>query len=262
LQGQISQDIEKLAIGQSVWSLVLQPQGKVDGWFRVARLAEDTYQLDIDQGSGAAVLARLQRFMLRTDAVLSLETEPWLAVRGPASEPPANVIALATPTATMSGYDLLGADAAHPSAVPIGHSDAYEALRIRQGIPVHGKELTEKTIPAEAGIVEQSVSFTKGCYVGQELVARIDSRGNNTPRNLAGLIVSTAGSGEQLLLGPGAILEVEGKTVGHVTSAAPSPEFGAIGLAYIARGTDVPGPATVTLADGSTADAQLVALPF
>src|SRR5271157_4775990 len=67
---------------------------------------------------------------------------------------------------------------------------AYEAVRVEAGFPRHGDELDERTIPAEAGLVEASVSFTKGCYTGQELVARIDSRGSNVPRRLRGLLLS------------------------------------------------------------------------
>ena len=69
--------------------------------------------------------------------------------------------------------------------------DAYEAVRIECGVPAMGSELTERTIPAEAGqwVIDRSVSFTKGCYTGQELVARIDSRGGNVPRHLRGIVI-------------------------------------------------------------------------
>src|SRR5579862_3131885 len=82
LQGQMSQDIEGLAPGGSAWSLVLQPQGKIDAWVRVTRVGTDEALLDIDGGFGAALLARLQRFKLRTKA--DLEPLAWrcIAVRG------------------------------------------------------------------------------------------------------------------------------------------------------------------------------------
>ncbi len=83
------------------------------------------------------------------------------------------------------------APAPSPPTAPLpSRREAYEAARIEAGFPRHGAELDERTIPAEAGLVEASVSFTKGCYTGQELVARIDSRGSNVPRHLRGLVLS------------------------------------------------------------------------
>ena len=72
LQGQLSQDVAALAVGGTTWSFVLQPQGKVDAWMRVHRLADDTFRLDTDAGAGAAVEARLRRFLLRTKAEICL----------------------------------------------------------------------------------------------------------------------------------------------------------------------------------------------
>ena len=92
--------------------------------------------------------------------------------------------------------------------------------------------MDEGTIPAEAGVVDQSVSFTKGCYTGQELVARVDSRGNNTPRKL------------RLVRGPGSAPAAESfdsllGDSGRLTSVAPDGD-GWVGLAYLGRGVDVP----------------------
>jgi folate-binding protein YgfZ len=119
--------------------------------------------------------------------------------------------------------------------------DGYEQLRIEYGVPVMGAELTEDTIPAEAGdwVVATSVSFTKGCFTGQELVARIDSRGGNVPRHLRVLDVDGPTPA------PGTDVVLDGDVVGRVTSAA-----GAVALAYIKR--SVTPPASVTLGDGDT----------
>ena len=86
LQGQLSQDVAGLAVGASAWSLLLQPQGKIDAWLRVTRRGEDAFALDVDGGYGAAVIARLNRFKLRTKCELEHLTD-WrcLAVRGPAA---------------------------------------------------------------------------------------------------------------------------------------------------------------------------------
>ena len=88
------------------------------------------------------------------------------------------------------GDVVLGTDELPPGLVRCG-AEAVEACRIVAGVPAMGTELTAKTIPAETGMVERTVSFTKGCYTGQELVARIDARGSNVPRRLVGLVLAS-----------------------------------------------------------------------
>ena len=78
LQGQISQDIESLADGEVAWSLVLQPTGKLDAWFRIQRVDGETFLLDIDAGHRDTLVARLRRFLLRTDATCAPHTTPHL----------------------------------------------------------------------------------------------------------------------------------------------------------------------------------------
>jgi folate-binding protein YgfZ len=156
------------------------------------------------------------------------------------------------------GYDLLGPDASLPAGVEPGDPAAYEALRIERGVPRAGRELGERTIPAEAGIVDRATSFTKGCYTGQELVARIDSRGGNVPRRLRGLAVAAGAE----VPAPGATVLVGEQEVGSVTSATWSAARGApVALAYARRGTDVPSPCTVRW-EGATVPATLVELPI
>jgi tRNA-modifying protein YgfZ len=106
-----------------------------------------------------------------------------------------------------------------------------------------GAELTDATIPAEAGrwVIDASVSFTKGCFTGQELVARIDSRGGHVPRHLRGLV---ADAGAQPPAGASVV--VEGADVGKVTSAAPAPSGGgSLALAYVGRAVTPPAVAEV-----------------
>ncbi len=222
LQGQLSQDVEAMAPGRPVWSLLLEPTGKMGWWIRLTRAEEpDRVRIDVDAGAGAAVLARLDRFRLR--ARVAFELEP-----GPAVDP-----------ATLDA-DL-------------------EAARIEAGVPRTGAEITGDVIPAELGqrLIEQSVSFTKGCYTGQELVARIDSRGGNVPRHLRGLVLE----GDQVPE-PGAAVSVGDDVVGAVTSAVYSPRLGAaIALAFIARRVEVPAAATVEVA-GEPRPAEIRPLPL
>lgn len=258
LQGQLSQDVEGLAVGRSAWSFVLQPQGKVAVWLRVTRLADDELLLDTEAVAGDALAERLLRFKLRTN--FDLERLPWrcLALRG-AAVPELDLTTAAVGAGTavaaalwpsLPAVDLLGPQPVPPAGVRVCSAEAYEALRIEEGVPAMGKELSDATIPAEAGpwVIGASVSFTKGCYTGQELVARIDSRGGNVPRPVR--LLRVAG---EAVPAPGAeVLAGGGKLVGRVTSAAWSVRAGGpLALAVVARSV-APG-ATVELAAGDGA---------
>ena len=243
LQGQLSQDVEGLAEGSSAESLVLQPQGKVDAYLRVTRTGADELLLDVEEGFGDAVLARLARFKLRTKADLQLDQWPMVALRGAGArdiDGPDGVLAVPVSWPGVEGLDLLGPDARIPDGIEIGTTEQFDALRIQAGVPAMGRELDERTIPAEAGIVEQTVSFTKGCFTGQELVARIDSRGGNVPRRLRGLTLADGGPPAA-----GSAVVVEGREVGTITSAAATGEGGAVALAYIRRDVDPPAAGEV-----------------
>jgi folate-binding protein YgfZ len=240
LQGQVSQDVAALAVGASAWTLVLQPQGRVDVWGRVTRLAGDEFVLDTDGGWGEALEARLLRFKLRVKA--DIDRLPWacVAVRGPSAAPaarPGAVVARAE-WPLIGGWDLLGPSAAPVDGVPPATADDFEVRRIEAGLPRMGAELTERTIPEEAGVVAVSASFTKGCYTGQELVARIDSRGGHVPHRLR-RVTLPAGS---TVPAAGAEVEVDGRPRGTVTSAARHPDGRVVALAYLAR--DVAPPVT------------------
>jgi tRNA-modifying protein YgfZ len=235
LQGQLSQDVETLPIGATVWSWVLQPAGKVDALVRVTRSADADWVVDTDGGFGDALLKRLARFKLRTKA--DIELLPWraLALRGsqlPAVAPPAGGVAADAAWPGLVGVDLLGEAPVAPEGVPAVGADFLEVARIEAGIPRMGAELTEATIPAETGLVERTVSFTKGCYTGQELVARIDSRGSNVPRHLRGFLLDgPAAAGEALVSGD--------RQVGSLTSVAESPARGWVALGYASRAVAV-----------------------
>ncbi|HSL57916.1 MAG TPA: hypothetical protein VK866_08755 [Acidimicrobiales bacterium] len=250
LQGQISQDVAALAVGASAWSFVLAPQGKVDAWFRISRTGDDEVVIDVDAGSGEAVLARLQRFKLRTKA--DIEALDWscVAVRGPAAPDAAALAGTAPVVAAVDWPPLVGVDLLGPSvAVPAGLTEvdasAHEVLRIEAGWPAMGAEITEATIPAELGVVDRSVSFTKGCYTGQELVARIDSRGGRTPQRIVRWRLADPAAPV------GAVAELDGKEVGRLTSVA-AVEGGAVALGPLARAVEAPAELTVRWVSGTT----------
>ena len=306
LQGQLSQDIAALGPGAWAWALVLAPQGKLDAFVRVYRTAPDEFVLDTDAGVGPALVARLLRFRLRTKA--DVEPLEWraVAVRGPGAAactaatstavtsaavasasgaPGGDVVAVPFRWGTLTGYDLLGTDPVAPDNAVAATTDAYEAARVEAGFPRHGAELDDRTIPAEAGLVAASVSFTKGCYTGQELVARIDSRGSNVPRCLRGLLLSgPAAPGERLYrslpsaeglpdeaqapegpagAGPEAAGAPEAKEVGRLTSVARSPERGWVALGYVGRAVVAGENLVVAGGPGSGAvRAEVSLLPF
>jgi tRNA-modifying protein YgfZ len=242
LQGQLSQDVAGLAVGDSAFTFLLEPQGKVSAWGRITRVADDAIIFDVDRGFGDVAVARLTRFKLRTKAEIELLDWAVLALRGDGAR---EAIGLVEVPATFDwpgfdGVDLMGPDVAPPHGMTIGDRADYERQRIEAGVPALGHELHSATIPAEAGdvIIDKSVSFTKGCYTGQELVARVDSRGNNTPRRLR--LVRIDGGvpdvGSELLAGD--------KVVGRLTSVAAA-VGGAVALAYVQRAVVPPAAAVV-----------------
>lgn len=260
LQGQLSQDVEILEVGESTWSLLLQPQGRVVAWVRVTRLAGVEFVLDVDGGYGPLVMERLGHFKLRVECEIRALGWQCVAVRGPRSRDAGAGgarVAASVEWGAVSGVDLLGPEVAIPVGVPEAGREALEVLRIEAGIPAMGSELTQKTIPAEAGIVARSVSFTKGCYVGQELVARIDSRGATTPRLLRGVTVA---AGE--IPPAGAMLHVGTRDVGVLTSVGESPETGTpVALAYVRREVSPPADAEV-IWNGNRSPARIRHLPL
>ena len=255
LQGQLSQDIDQLGAGASALSFLLQPQGKVDALLRVNRIDNDAVVLDTDAGWGDAVRTRLERFKLRIK--VDIDSVAWrcLAVRGPSAHRVATGLDADWPG--LDGVDVVGDDPGVPDGVRLCDLQAYEAVRVEAGVPVMGREIDDKTIPAETGIVDRAASFTKGCYTGQELVARIDSRGGNVPRHLRGVLVGT-----NVVPPVGAVIEFDGKEMGALTSVAESLERRApVALGYVRRAVEPPADVTLTW-DGGSAPARVEALPL
>jgi tRNA-modifying protein YgfZ len=243
LQGQLSQDIARIAPEASSWSWVLAPTGKVDALLRITRMSDDTWILDTDAGWGAGVVARLERFKLRTK--VQFEALDWrvLAVRGSGWDPGGLGGSIAVePWPGIAGWDVFSPPAAAVETIedsaPLLGDEEVEVARIRSLIPAMGSELTSSTIPEETGLVDMTVSFDKGCYTGQELVARIDSRGGHVARRLRFLQLSAPCE-------PGTALFDGDREAGVVTSVAHSSrsgwaDLGWVGLGYVRRGFDPP----------------------
>ena len=179
LHSQLSQDISGMRVGETRQSLLLQPTGKLDGIIRVTCVEGETFVLDVDSGCGEAVLARLNRFKIRVKADLSLGRESWVAIRNAQTPIPGSIPAW---RCDGSAVDLRSETA--PTEFRQGSNNDYEQARIIAAWPTMNTDVTETSIPAETGIIDEAVSFTKGCYPGQELVERMDSRGSIAPRQL------------------------------------------------------------------------------
>lgn len=276
LQSQVSADVTALGVGESTWALLLEPNGRLAVWGRVTRAGDEALTFDVDHGWGEVAADRLRRFVLRVDVTVEASVRRWLAFRGPASTEaagsmpvPDDAVVVAVDWRGLPGVDVIlpadvtrggaswrGAPVSEPAGdVPWRGADVLEILRIEQGWPAMGRELDGSSIPAEAGawLIDASVSFKKGCYTGQELVARIHSRGSHTPRHLRGLVLD----GEEAPV-PGTPVLADGVERATVTSATISERFAApIALAMVHRSVE----------PGSTVDvggrpAAVVDLPF
>lgn len=249
LQGQMSADVVTLDPGQSTLGLLLAPTGKMEALVRLWRTDEHVVLIDTDAGAGDPVEARLRRFMLRTDATIGRLDWQCVAVRGPGSMEVdadgtgAELVGLGMWPGT-DGLDLLGPSVSLPSGAEEASAGELEALRIRSGWPLHGAEITETVIPAEIGpwLITAAVSFTKGCYVGQELTARIDSRGGNVPRHLRSFELPAgrpASPGDDIVV----VGDEAAGPVGTVTSAIVDPRTGTtVALGFVKRSvTDAAG---------------------
>jgi folate-binding protein YgfZ len=221
LHSQVSNDLRPLQVGQSCWAFLLQPTGKVDVLLRVWRTADDRFVLDTDAGFGEVLVARVNRFKIRVKA--DVAPLPWrcIAVRSTDGSLVTGIDGLA---AWGGGVDLLGADVEPPAGIARGTVEQLLAARIEAGWPAMGTEIEPgETIPAETGVTSTAVSFTKGCYPGQELVERMDSRGSIAPRLLQVVDVAPGTAA-------GEALRRDGEAIGTVTSVA-----GGRALAFVKR---------------------------
>jgi len=213
LQSLLSNDVEAAAPGGAVYALLLTPKARVISDLELYNVG-DGYVLACPPARAELVQQTIlrARFRKKVDLAPSGHVVVWGDAGG-------EVATLDTPAGPLR---LL---AERPSQ--LDPPDAWEVARIEAGIPVFGREFGEDSMPAEAGLVERAVSFTKGCYPGQEPVARLHYRGHAN-RGLRGL--QLAGP----LDGPGVVLTGD-REVGRASSPVVSPRFGPISLAVLRR---------------------------
>lgn len=276
LQGQLTNDVEAIEPGDGAYAALLDRKGHMQADMRVLRPGEGPELWLLLEPAGLAAASRhLQMYKIGREVEVrdASEERSLISLIGPRAAEIAGSAPLpenACEAVTVGGAEcvavgaaagidlvvladergrardaLLAAGAAEVSA------EAAEILRIESGRPRFGAEMGTETMPAEAGIVEQAVSFTKGCYIGQETVARLHYKGKPN-RHLRGLRLSTSAPA-------GAPLRLGDKEVGTLGSAVVSPALGSIGLAILRREAE-PGATVAVGEDGVTA--EVVALPF
>jgi folate-binding protein YgfZ len=270
LNGQVSNDVRRATSEESVYTGVMTIKGKLCGDAYVHAEGE-SFLLDAEPDLREPLLARLERYIIADDVELSDETDErgllhLLDFLAGASEHPAhtqellaslneageNVQVVRSSRFGQPGLDLFCPAAAcaglrsrvHAAGFTLLNEDGAESLRISAGVPRWGAELDENTLPAEARIEERAVSYTKGCYIGQEVVSRVKSVGH-VNRLLCGFRALDASP-----LFPGMMLfasaddaaaSAGAKPVGRLTSAACSAGHGGaayLALGYVRRGWD------------------------
>lgn len=293
LHAMVSNDTESLQPGQGCFATLLTNKGKLVADFAVYAMP-DMYLLDLEPQMAQPFIEALDYFVIADDVTFHDESAHWglLSLQGPRA---ADLLALAwerevaeLPTYAHTvwnlaghhihliqrshtgevGYQLLTCREALPAlwealwqhrevcdARAVG-LEALDVLRIEAGIPVFGRDMTEDTIPIEANLVE-AISYTKGCYIGQEVIARIDARGH-VNRKLVGLLLA----GETLPQQGAPIVSSE-REVGWITSTTHSPALKQpIALGYVRREVVTPGTHLEVQTNGTTVGATVVELPF
>lgn len=242
LNRMVSNDVEALGVGASCEALLLTPKARIVAPLVVWRRGHEDYLLLTEPEAGDRVARELLRARLAAQCTIEPEEHRSVIVLGASEEPESSDRrrSVSNRDYGVAAVEVLDADPPE-GAEPIGENE-LERLRIRAGTPRLGRELDDRVMPAEAGLEERSISFTKGCYPGQEPVARLHYRGHPN----RGLRVLAIDGVE--LPAYDAELTLDGKVVGRVTSAAPDPEHGVVALAYVRR--EVPAEATLSLPSG------------
>lgn len=281
LQGLITNDIASLKEGQRVYSAYLTPQGRMitDLWVVPAG---EALLLDVPAPLAADLAARLDALIFAEDVLIedvSDQVDVVLIVGNYAEEAgaadfadsadsgaPGSVIVEANEFGMRSRAAYVPAEALarfiaglRPAHVEVP-LETLEVLRVEAGVPRFLVDMTDDTIPLEAGIEDRAISFTKGCYVGQEVIVRVTTRGGGrVAKKLVGLRVE--GGSEPP--GAGATLRSGERVVGRVTSAVYSPRCaGVIALGYVHRDFTEPGTSLEIEHDARRLAAQVHALPF
>jgi folate-binding protein YgfZ len=275
LESQLTNDVATLGAGEGCYAALLDRKGHMQADMRVLILHQDDAWLDLEPAGTPAALKHLSMYSVGREVEVADAAGEWTiaSVIGPRAAQATGFEGLGPEHAqrfrSWDGVDVLGVatDAGVDLIVRASESEALvnllrsagvaeiaeeaaEILRVESGRPRFGRDMTTETIPQEAGINERAVSFTKGCYIGQETVARLHYRGKPN-RHLRGLrLDAPAVSGDPIALSD--------KEVGRVGTAVLSPALGPIALAIVRREAE-PG---TRVSVGEANAAEVVELPF
>jgi folate-binding protein YgfZ len=293
LQGMLSNDLRNIGPGEGQYATVLNQQGKVLGDVRVL-CSENSFYLDLWDIIKDKIVEHLNRYLVADEVEIADRSEGYgiLSVQGPRSKtllqelvgsaelpsrPAAHAIVNVDGAAICvvhdshtgeAGFDLIipaaalqkVAQRATDSGKPLGAlwigAEAENTLRIEAGIPRYGTDITEDHLLLETGL-EQAVSFTKGCYLGQEVVERIRSRGH-VNKKLCGLLLD---GGDPARAGD--LILAAGKSIGNITSSVRSPALARpVALGYLHKDFWTPGGKVSVNRGGASMAATVAALPF
>lgn len=282
-------EIRKLTPGAGCEAFFCDARGHIQAHAYIF-CREQSLVIDSVPGAAGVLMPHLDRYLIREDVQLTDRSSEWceLLLAGPKSgevlgrltgiDPAALAGRVATVDASLAGnyvqirrfdfagphsFAIVGANGVRDGiwialralgATPCG-DQAVEAMRIAAGSPLFGVDITSRNLPQEVARDERTISFVKGCYLGQETVARIDALGH-VNRLLCGLRFSFAGSGE-LPAAADMALTVGGQSVGEITSAAQSTRLGQVGLGYVRREHAAPGDRL----DSPSGTVEVAALP-
>ncbi len=265
LQGIVSQDVEAMGVGTVARSFLLGPRGKLTAVLWLLR-GEDRVGIVSDASLFEETMSDLARWRIRVDAEFEVDERPTFDVWGPERDlvtgdgwvDEEGVLAAQLVPGPIRRRLVVGIEAdglRERGFTPVG-DDVATTIRIEMGEPRMSVDIDHKTIPQETGLVPEAVSFTKGCYLGQELVARIDTRGR-VNRHLRAVVLD-----EAVIPPAGAEILLEDKAVGKLTSIGESLAIKApVAMALIRREAE-PGSKVTISWDGGSAIATVEEFPL
>ena len=268
LNGQITNDLQKASETAAIEACVLNAKGKLNAHIFIAALGE-TLLIDAEPELRETLRVRLDRYVIADDVQIEDVTDEFSLFHVLTEEPPASDCGRIVSARRFArrGWDIWSDPARHDASrqeLALGYhfidSAAADVMRIEQGLPRWGRELTEEIIPIEANLEQRTIDYQKGCYIGQEVISRIKMSGQ-TNKRLCGLI-----SLNNTPLEPGMKLvapSASGKEAGWLTSATRSPRLGKeIALGYVKRGFNNSATNLNALSSGAAIPVEVVSLPF
>jgi len=270
LNGQITNDLRKATEVLAMQGSLLSAKGKLTAHVFIAREGE-SFLLDADHELQDLLAARLERYIIADDVQIEDVTTRFslfhLVGEAPFSQEPARTV-LADRFGTKGRDVWFENETLNRAALmqelsvaaTFVDDDSAEVLRVEQGIPRWGRELTDEIIPVEANLEGSAIDYFKGCYVGQEVISRMKMSGQ-TNKRLCGLV-----SLADVPLAAGMRLTAsqdESKDVGWITSAVHSPRLAKeIALGYVKRGFNTAGSRLAAVGPAHGSAVEVVALPF